>query len=67
MRYTMTQKHFIALAAALKKTRPNHQDDDLLRLQWIKDVKAIAAVLLVQNPKFKLDLFLKACGGLIEL
>lgn len=67
----MTRKHFKALAAALKDSKPEPPNiDDThdwasyreAHAQWRTDIRAIAAVFLVHNPRFDDGLFRAACG-----
>ena len=61
----MTRKHFIALAKALKETKPMEDItllQDTLLLQWQTDVIAITEVLSMSNDRFDADRFLKACN-----
>ncbi len=71
----MTKRHFEALAAALKGTKPppltRNRDgspadiDTIKDSQWRSDVRAIAEVLLAHNPRFDTR-FYAACGYEIE-
>jgi len=59
----MTKKHFNALAAALRRTRPNMGTEPLSSYaQWSADVMAITGVLQESNPRFARTRFLAACG-----
>ena len=61
-----TQRHFIALAALLKDAKPRVSKDSspdryLGEIgQWEKTVESLAEFFVVDNPKFKKKLFLKA-------
>ncbi len=70
----MTRKHFEALAAALWNSKPveiivgGPADTKLMRnaysnslAQWQADVRAIASVCIVYNPRFDTR-FYAACG-----
>lgn len=64
----MTRKHFEALAAALKDSKPeptqycHHTSPPGPQLeQWRADVRAIAAVCIAHNPRFDTRFF-EACG-----
>ena len=64
----MTKRHFEAIAAALKESRPTRSPVpnsapyyEALRCQWRADVRAIAGVLLAHNPRFDTR-FYAACG-----
>lgn len=64
----MSKKHFIALADALKRTRPNPSAGlrNILVEQWHADINAIAAVCAAANPQFNRDRWFDyidgACG-----
>jgi len=65
----MTQKYLIALAAELNKVRPTeglnkHFESEDARMQWNRDVRAVATVAEHMNPRYDSGKFLKACGGL---
>jgi len=69
--YNMTQKHLIALAAALRSTRPTRSDGaeplhrqrlQLRFAQWEQDVVSIANACDESNPRFKRGVFYTACG-----
>lgn len=57
----MSQKHYIALAAAFAAIRP----DDLpeRRRQWKDDLDAVASVLANDNPRFDRARFLATAGA----
>jgi hypothetical protein len=57
----MTQRHFLALAGALRDGRPSLNDPHRLA-QWREDVERISAVLRQFNPAFQRGRFLVACG-----
>ncbi len=62
----MTKRHFEALAAALKGSRPIEPIGNVTVArfamdQWRADVRAIASVLLAHNPRFDAR-FYEACG-----
>lgn len=53
----MTKKHFIALADAIRATRPAsigyHDDGTSTEIeQWERDVRSLAAFCAAQNPRF---------------
>lgn len=63
----MSKKHFIALADALRESRPSHTHDvDELGhgpqtpqyTQWLRDCERIAAVCAASNPAFKRQIWL---------
>ena len=67
----MTQKDFIALAAALKRTMPVYTGDKghadygihgFVYDQWRDDVMAVIGVLTQANPRFHRGRFIAACG-----
>jgi hypothetical protein len=57
----MTRKHFEALAAALKNSKPTFPDH-LATVQWKNDVSAIADACATINPNFDKDRFKAVCG-----
>ena len=57
----MTKRHFEAIAAALKGSKPTDTAPDSWVVQWRADVRAIASVLLAHNPRFDAR-FYAACG-----
>lgn len=69
----MTRKHFEALAAALRLSKPDQPTNNgpdsrkwdwptwEALSQWRADVRAIASVLLAHNPRFDTR-FYAACG-----
>jgi hypothetical protein len=65
----MTKRHFIALADALRITRPGfpHEDENPARAerrkQWVRDRDAIADALGAQNDKFKRQLWIDYTDG----
>jgi hypothetical protein len=67
----MTRKHFVALAESLRKSRPDMsgQLSPELLIQfgtWKRIVRDVARVCRGFNPRFDVDTFTEACGG-IEL
>lgn len=64
----MTRKHFKALAAAMKYSRPSRvtykriQDFVSRYVQWVSDVKVVAETLSMFNTGFNRDRFMEACG-----
>lgn len=54
----MTKEHFIALADALRSSKPESFDDDQCHAQWNADVLALADFCAKQNPKFDRALWL---------
>ena len=75
----MSKKHFIALAKALKSTRPGPEplpdsefpDHVLLRAlfkgraqQWNQDVRMVADACGNDSGRFEYSTFVHACGGL---
>ena len=62
----MTRQHFKALADAPKEERPAEHWDANKRLQWDKDVEAVARACKHFNPGFKPQRFFDACGGLFQ-
>jgi hypothetical protein len=57
----MSKKHFIALADALRATRPSQQDIEMLTgeyTQWKRDVQTIANVCSNHNPQFSRQRFM---------
>lgn len=57
----MTQRHFVALAAALDATRPDNDAPNFD--QWAADVRAVADVCAAANDRFDRDRFIAACNG----
>lgn len=53
------QRHFIAVAAALKGSKPHARELDV---QWRSDVVALADLFGRNNPKFERAMFMRACG-----
>jgi hypothetical protein len=60
----MLRKHFIAIAAMLRASRPESHWDANKRAQWDMDVTAIADVCRRFNAQFNRSRFIDACGGL---
>ena len=58
----MTQKHFVALAAALKASKPGVNWAESKFGQWKQDVQAVARVCSDMNPRFNYADFYAACG-----
>lgn len=56
----MSRKHFEALAAALRESKPLAEQSALL--QWQLDVAKVSDVLAESNPRFDRGKFLDACG-----
>ena len=48
----MSKKHFIALANALRREKPQAGWDPNKMVQWELDVKAIADTCAASNPRF---------------
>jgi hypothetical protein len=55
----MTRKDYLLLANSLYWSKPDTTPDIP---QWRSDVEAISTALQRDNPHFKRDVFLKACG-----
>lgn len=62
----MSQKDYIALAAAFKREKPAKTVHEDRYIQWTRDVLSVSAVLAGDNFKFKKDVFLRACDFEIE-
>ena len=60
----MSKKHFIALADALRQTRPADHWDANKRVQWEMDVRVIADVLNQSNPRFNYSRWMDYVNGL---
>lgn len=61
----MTRKHFEALAAALKDSKPDGNGEvvhPIALTQWRADVRAIALVCHAYNHQFSTRRFYDACG-----
>ena len=58
----MTQKDYIALAAALKRTKPLRYDGSAQSMQWRDCVMAVMDVCAKDNEAFHRGKFLKALG-----
>jgi hypothetical protein len=58
----MTRKHYITLAAALRRSQP-FADEPHHFDQWLDDVRAIANVLAADNPRFSRERFYAACAS----
>ena len=58
----MTRKDYIALADALKHSRPPALMFSESDSQWRYDVRVIAAVLKEDNPRFKPETFYARAG-----
>lgn len=56
----MTCKHFQALAAMLKQSRPDNPVD---RIRWYALCNQLADFCRSQNARFDYDKFLQACGA----
>ena len=62
----MTEKDYIAIAAALSATRPT-LDNTLREIsQWTRTRDALADVLADDNPRFDRDQFEHACGEVAQ-
>ncbi len=61
----MSKQDFIALADALKLSRPNPSAGlrNVLVEQWHADVNAIASVCIASNPNFKRDRWFDYING----
>ena len=60
----MTAKHFIALADAIRATRPSDTDySQGCIFQWRDDVNALADFCQSQNPAFKRERWLAYING----
>lgn len=59
---TMSKKHFIKLAEALKQTRPERIGLENKWHQWCLMVRAVADVCASTNERFDRGRFLAACG-----
>jgi len=61
----MTRKHFVALAAALRETRPSELEREALR-EWASVVRALADTRAAQSRGsyggFKAERFFRAAG-----
>lgn len=55
----MSRKHFVALAAALRESRPESNGE--AREQWKTDVRAIASACAAANGSFDRCRFYAAC------
>jgi hypothetical protein len=58
----MTKKDYVALAAALKATKPPSNADAYAQQQWRDCVQAVFEVCVKDNPDFHRGKFLTACG-----
>jgi len=63
----MTAKHFEIIAQVMKavKPKPTGAKEDptvIATLQWERTINAFAASFKAINPRFKKEMFLKACG-----
>jgi hypothetical protein len=61
--WPMTKQHCIALADALRETRPAEHWDANKRLQWQMDVDAIASVCARANSRFNRERWLGYIRG----
>lgn len=62
----MTKKHFIALADAMKATKPTWEasgEDVPALLQWNRDVRSLAAFCEAQNPRFNRTRWINYVNG----
>ncbi len=63
-----SQRHFIAIAAMLKDLKPEMREGTIESVivskihQWNQTVESFAFQFSNDNPKFKRELFLKACN-----
>lgn len=58
----MTRKHYVMLAAALARSKPERFHAGAEDAQWRWDCRVIAEALAADNERFDRERFLKACG-----
>lgn len=59
----MTRKDYVTIAAALKNAKPEREcTEDKGTVVWLACVASIADRLYRDNPRFRFDTFLTACG-----
>lgn len=61
----MTRKDYVAIAAALKSTKPSYNSDHVtlaVVMQHRASCVAVAKALANDNPRFDRERFLDACG-----
>lgn len=60
----MTRKDYVAIANAMKETKPEGINRNCLAslLQWKKTADNLAEILELDNPRFDRDRLLIACG-----
>ena len=60
----MNRNDYELFAAAIKKTKPAPSEGAAKRVQWNKDVKAIATIFAANNARFDQTKFYTACDFL---
>jgi hypothetical protein len=60
---SMSKRDFVALADALRREKPGENWNPNKRVQWELDVKAIADVCAVANPRFKRERWMSYIAG----
>lgn len=57
-----TQRHLVTIAAELESLKPRSGAPATAHAEWVRTVDALAKLFARHNPRFKRELFIRACG-----